>query len=256
LIFNDPGQAITIGNNVSVTINIFFLIQSNPGFPTSIECNNGTGFISKPTDTVCTDFIYLKNITATGGAVYFAGDHSVDLGGNTGWNWVRCAPLISNVWPGDCNYDLVTDNFDLLNIGVSFGDTGYVRPAATMNYTAQPCQDWYYQFINGVNVKHVDCDGNGIVDGPDSSAISLNYGFTHPARLARQDESNSVGAELAFDIPPVIVPGTAVSVPVMLGTSSVQASNVYGIAFTVNYDPAFIQAGTMNISYNLFLTCI
>ncbi|MEO8086196.1 MAG: cohesin domain-containing protein, partial [Bacteroidota bacterium] len=249
LIFSNPGQQIEISNNSTLQVNDFLFIQSNPGFPTSIECNSGTATISKPTDTVCTDFIYLKNITATGGAIFFAGDHSVDLGGNTGWNWVRCAPLISNVWPGDCNYDLVTDNFDLLNIGVSFGDTGYVRPAASMSYTAQPCQDWYYQFINGVNVKHADCDGNGTVDANDTLAIGLNYGLTHPARLMHQDENNSTGTYLAFVLPPVIVPGSSVSVPVTLGTSADPASGVYGIAFTVNYDPAFIQPGTMSVDY-------
>jgi hypothetical protein len=250
LIFNNPGQVINISNNVTVNVNSLLIIQSDPGFPTSITCTSGTGIISKPTDTVCTDFIYLKNINATGGAVYFAGDHSVDLGGNTGWNWMRCAPLISNVWPGDCNYDLVTDNFDLLNIGVSFGDTGYVRPAASLSYTAQPCQDWYYQFINGVNVKHADCDGNGIVDANDSTAISLNYGLTHPARLTHGDETNGTGAELAFVLPAVISPGASVSVPINLGTSFDPADNVYGIAFSVNYDPLFIQPGTMSVTYS------
>ncbi len=249
LIFNNPGQTISIVDGSTISINNLLLIQSDPGFPSSIECTTGTASISKLTDTICTDFIYLKNISATGGAVYFAGDHSVDLGGNTGWNWTRCAPLISNVWPGDCNYDLVTDNFDLLNIGVSFGDTGYVRPAASLSYTAQPCQDWYYQFINAANVKHADCNGNGIVDANDSTAISLNYGLTHPARLMYQDENNRIGTELAFVLPPVIVPGSSVSVPVTLGTNVYPASNIYGIAFTVNYDPAFIQPGTMSIDY-------
>ncbi len=249
LIFNNPGQTINFGSGNVISVNDLLLLQSDPGFPTSIQCNIGSATISIQTDTLCTDFIYLKNITATGGAVFFAGDHSVDLGGNTGWNWVRCAPLISNVWPGDCNYDLVTDNFDLLNIGVAFGDTGYVRPGASTSYTAQPCQDWYYQFINGTNLKHADCDGNGIVDANDTTAISLNYGLTHPARLLHQDENNSTGTKLDFVLPPVIVPGSAVSVPVTLGTSVDPAGAVYGIAFTVNYDPAFIQPGTMSVDY-------
>ena len=250
LIFNNPGQQISMNSGDTITVVHLLLIQSDPGFPTSIQTSIGNGTIIVQNDSVCTDFIYLKNIIATGGAIFFAGDHSVDLGGNSGWNWVPCAPLISNVWPGDCNYDLITDNFDLLNIGVAYGDTGYVRLGASLSYTAQPCQDWYYQFINAVNVKHADCDGNGIVDAPDSSAISLNYGLTHPARLAQQDESNTVGTELAFVLPPVIIPGTNVSVPITLGTNVIPANGVYGIAFTVNYDPAFIQPGTMSVSYS------
>jgi hypothetical protein len=250
LLMTTAGQLLTLDPGSVTTINSFMNILSNPGFPTTIQCNNGTATISQSTDTVCADYLYLKNITATGGAIFFAGDHSVDLGGNSGWIWTRCSPLISNVWPGDCNYDLVTDNFDLLNIGVAYGDTGYVRPGASLAYTAQPCQDWYYQFLNGVNVKHADCDGNGIVDGPDSTAISLNYGLTHPARLSHSDESSSVGPELAFDIPPLIIPGSALSVPITLGTSSVTADNIYGIAFTVDYDPAFITPGTMSVDYS------
>lgn len=247
LIFSTPGQSISVGDTLSV--NSCLLIQSDAGFPTSLESNT-QGIISVAGGNVCTDFIYLKNIQAIGGAQFYAGDHSVDLGGNTGWNWTRCAPLISNVWPGDCNYDLVTDNFDLLNIGVSFGDTGYVRPAASLSYTAQPCQDWYYQFINAANVKHADCDGSGIVDANDSTAISLNYGLTHPARLIHLDVNNSIGTELDFLLPPVIVPGSAVSVPVTLGTNTYPVNNIYGIAFTVNYDPTFIQPGTMSVDYS------
>src|SRR6185503_4031727 len=77
-----------------------------------------------------------------------------------------------------------------------------------------------------------------------------NYGQTHPARLMHPDESNTIGAELAFDIPPAVVPGSAISVPINLGTSADPADNVYGIAFTVDYDPAFIQSGTMSVDYS------
>ena len=104
--FDTIGQNISIGNLCVATINNNLLIQSNPGFPTSIECNTGTGTISKPSDTICTDFIYLKNIHATGGAVYYAGDHSVDLGGNSGWYWLPCPPLPSIVSDDD-QLDLV-----------------------------------------------------------------------------------------------------------------------------------------------------
>ena len=100
---------MTIGISDTMSILNYLQINSDPSFPVSIT---GPATINY-NDTLCTDFIYLHNVNANGG-VFHAGDHSVDLGGNTGWSFTPCAPVISNVWPGDANYDLVVDNFDLL----------------------------------------------------------------------------------------------------------------------------------------------
>ena len=187
---------------------------------------------------------------ATGGAIFYAGNYSVDLGNNTGWIWSGCTPDTSNVWPGDANYDLIADNNDVLYIGLAYGYTGQTRAGATTNWIAQPGVDWLQQFANGSNIKHADCDGNGLIDATDTLAVSLNYGLTHPFKPTISNEIKTAGVPLYFDLPAgALVPGSTVSIPIMFGTSLQTVNNLYGIAFTINYDPAYIQPGTMQIDF-------
>jgi hypothetical protein len=156
----------------------------------------------------------------------------------------------SNVWPGDANYDLVVDNVDLLYIGVANSDTGFVRPGASIAFVAQPCQDWSSIFSNGTNVKMADSDGNGIVEAADTNAISQNYGLTHPFKIIKHTQVNSTGADLMLQLPGTALPGSTVNIPIILGTLANPANNVYGIAFTINYDYPSVQPGSMSLDFN------
>ena len=63
-------------------------IASNGCFPVNVlsSSSGSPATISAPaTTSVDLDFLNLKDITATGGAVFNAGANSTDLGGNTGW---------------------------------------------------------------------------------------------------------------------------------------------------------------------------
>src|SRR5204862_289569 len=93
-----------------------------------------------------------------------------------------CNAFVANVWPGDCDYNLIANNADVLQIGLGYGTTGATRPSASNSWYAQPMSDWTQNFLN-CNYKHADADGNGIVDVNDTLPISLNYGNTHPFRL-------------------------------------------------------------------------
>jgi hypothetical protein len=35
----------------------------------------------------------------------------------------------------------------------------------------------------------------------------------------------------------------------MLGTTTIPANNVYGVAFTINYDPTIVEAGSVNVDF-------
>jgi hypothetical protein len=247
LVFNNTGQVLTFSDTTSV--NNLLIIQSSAAFPTKLTGLSGAA-ISKPADTVCTDFIYMDHINAMGGAVFYAGNHSVDLGNNTGWAWTSCTPDTSNVWPGDANYDLTADNIDILYIGLAYGYAGPVRAGASINWVAQPGIDWLQQFATGYNIKHADCDGNGIVNTVDTNAVILNYGQVHPFKQSGPPAVTNFGTPLYFDFPPgALTPGSTVDIPIMFGTASEPANQFYGVAFTVNYDPSLIQPGSMEITF-------
>lgn len=156
----------------------------------------------------------------------------------------------SDVYPGDANGDGIANNFDLLNIGIGFGAAGPARPGASLSWTAQPCTDWSQNFTAGLNYKHADCDGNALIDYPDTNAIIVNYGQSHVLKLA-QMQGGPGSPDLVIDFPSGnYAPGTPVTVPVTLGSSTVPATDAYGIAFTVNYPVNAFDAANVNVSFN------
>ncbi len=247
IVFDNPGDLVRISN---VTVNDSLISNGTAGFPVQIEGYNGVGTINKSGGTVCLEHVLLKDINATGGAQYFAGGSSVDLGGNSGWVFGPCAPL-THVWPGDANYDLIADNNDILNIGLAYGYTGPVRANASLAWVSQPANDWSFQFANSANLKHADTDGNGVVNDDDTLAVSLNYGLTHPFRLIQQNALTSPAPLLYV----VANPDTAnlsdtVYVDVFLGESTLQVDSIYGIAFTLNFDTALVTGNYLSVDYS------
>jgi hypothetical protein len=87
------------------------------------------------------------------------------------------------LFPGDANKDGIANQFDLLPIGVAYGQEGIPRPGATL--------DWQPQFhpvswpqnlpVSGINLAFQDSDGNGFVDSLDIDAIALHFDSTQNA---------------------------------------------------------------------------
>jgi len=84
-----------------------------------------------------------------------------------------CPPKL--VLPGDFNNDGVADKTDLIYWGLAEGYTGYTRPDATTIWIPQDSPEWD-AFIGGINCKHQDADGNGIIDEADFDVLVSNYG--------------------------------------------------------------------------------
>lgn len=60
--------------------------------------SSGTAFtLSKSSGYVNVDFMSIKDSAATGGALFFAGDNSTSVSGNTGWNFFTPGVRLSNI---------------------------------------------------------------------------------------------------------------------------------------------------------------
>jgi hypothetical protein len=248
MVLNNPGNLVRISN---VTINTDLISYGTSGFPIQIEGINGAGTITKSSGQVCLDNVLIKDITATGGAQFFAGSNGVNLGGNSGWTFAPCIPPLTDVWPGDANYDLTADNNDILNIGLAFSYTGPVRAGASTAWVAQPATDWSAQFANGANLKHADTDGSGLVDLDDTLAVSLNYGMMHPPRLMPQVVSSLPPPALyTVTNPDTVSLSDTVEVDIYLGTSSVPVDSIYGIAFTLNFDSTLVSNSYLGLDFS------
>ncbi len=154
-----------------------------------------------------------------------------------------------DVWPGDANSDNIVTNADALYLGLAFNQTGPTRPAATLNWVGQPCPDWVFNFSqNNVNLKHADCDGNGIVNFDDTLAIDFNYLNTHNKFEAAPAGGNpllwieatpdTVGLEHAIDI------------VVHLGTADLPVDSLHGVAFSLTFDESLVMAQGLSLDFD------
>ncbi len=87
--------------------------------------------------------------------------------------------LFSCVWPGDANNDLEANHYDIMTIGLNYNLTGPKRENATTNWYGQYGQNWSTYQLDGTNNKYGDCNGDGIIDINDVSAIKQNFAFSH-----------------------------------------------------------------------------
>lgn len=165
------------------------------------------------------------------------------------------------VWAGDANNDGVANNFDILAVGLGFGEAGLSRANASIDWYPQPATDWLQDITTfttndggitfdsiTVNAKHADCDGNGIIEGEDIDAIGQNYGLTHAKNVAKEAVADA--PTITFSLPEVIPANTWISVDVLLGSQEQLAENVYGLAFTIDYDSDVVQLGSASVDFD------
>lgn len=83
-----PGNKYELEEGTTQTINSQFNIRGNNCFPITLRSQNdgNEAFISIPSEvTVSGDFIEMRDISAIGGAGFYAGKFSTDISNNTGW---------------------------------------------------------------------------------------------------------------------------------------------------------------------------
>jgi len=226
---------------------------------TAKDCGNSNGSATSATNGGTTPYSYVWN-TAPSQTGSIATNLSAGIYTCTVQDANGCSNFISvvisdscdMVWPGDANNDLITDNNDILAIGVGNNISGTTRNNATINWTAQPSTNWINTLANGANYKHIDCDGNGTINLSDTVAVIQNFNLTHPAgRLTNPNQTYTSGAPLII-VPQQnnILSGNSGTFDIMLGNSVKLANNAYGIAFTMQYNNTYIDGTSININGN------
>ncbi len=153
------------------------------------------------------------------------------------------------VYPGDTNRDGMVNNWDVLPVGLAYNRTGPARPSSSSDWHGYMAADWQNFFADGTtNQKHADCDGNGLVESMDLNVISSNYRFQHTNLGKTEAAEEAVQISMSLD-PDDYAPGDAVSLPITLGTLENPVDSIYGIAFTIEYDPMLVESGTLLIDF-------
>lgn len=109
--------------------------------------------------------------------------------------------------------------------------------------------NWETEQMTGANSKFADCDGNGTMNLDDRDVILLNYDEEHDL-----GKTSAEGPPLYMELPMTVVEGEALEVPIFIGTESEEVENLYGVAFTIEFDSTYVEENSIDIDFNsLFL---
>ncbi|MEM1217481.1 MAG: T9SS type A sorting domain-containing protein, partial [Bacteroidota bacterium] len=145
------------------------------------------------------------------------------------------------VWPGDTNNDGIAQYDDLLPIGTALQASGFSRNGllAWNPYTATP---WSSSLPTGTNAKHIDADGNGMIQPNDRDLIDAHYSQVTPWYI-EPDDTYEAGPEMvwspAFNTTSFenMVPG--INYYAQLDVNDVP--NLYGLAFQIEGHKAWLE---------------
>ena len=170
----------------------------------------------------------------------------------------------ANVFPGDANSDGVVDNNDVLELGLQSGFTGPARTTTSNAYVSQFANVWTGTISTGKNRVHADCNGDGVVNAADNTAITSNFGLNH---AFKENQIQATNPDLfLMRAGDTLSAGNWNKVDIMLGDNVNTMSQLYGLAYTLNYDnsvivqdsvklvytPSFLSANNQNITLQKF----
>ncbi|HRG87659.1 MAG TPA: T9SS type A sorting domain-containing protein, partial [Chitinophagales bacterium] len=185
-------------------------------------------------------------ISCTDGEVWVT---VTDANGCTAIDTVNFVANMDCVWPGDADDNGIADNNDLLPIGLAYGSTGPFRPDNNISWHAKDCENWIDTLAAGSNYKHIDCDGNGVINANDTFAIIQNYGLTHSKNEEQREWRSGLPALLVDLMPDTTRAGDTMYANLYLGDTSINATNVYGLAFTLNYDVNVVDTALTQMQF-------
>ena len=164
--------------------------------------------------------------------------------------------LIGCVWPGDANLDLEANHYDILPIGLHYGETGPLREEQGSNWKGYESQDWSSLLWGDINNKHGDANGDGIIDIDDILVIRKNFAYSHSWQ-PRSNAANQLSID--WDADDIDVGETAVldvgqTVALIVSIPDSLDVTMYGIGFEIDLDPAVFNYDSITYDFsNSFL---
>jgi len=141
---------------------------------------------------------------------------------------------IGPVYPGDFNQNGLVEVSDLLFWGLAAGESGEARPNSSTAWSAQDCPEWQ-NFINGVNSKHQDGNGDGMVNDLDISVLTQNYGLG-----TINSNAFNIGSPIRYKLEPIssVKNDDEITLIYELQVESLidQPISAHGFACTINFN--------------------
>ncbi len=158
------------------------------------------------------------------------------------------------VWPGDANKDGKADSYDMMHIGFGFGATGPVRDGDPEEWYGQVGSDWNLETPDGINYKHLDTNGDGVIDQFDMVPMIDHY--TPMEETFNYTEADGPRVRLDFDIDTFVVNQSTgdhayISAALMIGDSDNPITDLHGLSLFLDYDTTLTEASAgIDLVYN------
>ncbi len=148
------------------------------------------------------------------------------------------------VHPGDGNGDGRANVYDLLSIGKGYATSGVPRPDATIEWVPQYAPEWQFCTPGGTNYKHMDSNGDGVINEFDISPIEMHYAAIETTNsLPPVDDAPVVFVD--FDKDTIVVDPASnapieISANLRIGTPEKPVFGLYAMACALRY-PEFVE---------------
>jgi hypothetical protein len=156
---------------------------------------------------------------------------------------------------GDTNRDSIANNMDLLPIALNIGNTGQARTNTNFNldWVAHEPKTWTTTTPNStINASFSDCDNSGVITAADTTIILRNYGFKNNRKTGvfqRPQTTNTapvLRCQFAADTLRNIEIPYRLDADIRIGDATQTIPNLYGVAFSINYDTTIAQKARIN----------
>ncbi len=160
------------------------------------------------------------------------------------------------ILPGDANGDRLANNYDLPNIGFGYGLQGPERellpdPDNPLLWVPNYGDDWQEE-VNGVDFKHADCDGDGLIDEADVEAINVNY--FPDFEVVSEPVQGAPPVYIQFDTASIVIDEDSpdyitFSAGIYVGTEELPVQQLHSLSFYLEYPYELTVPHSITISY-------
>ncbi|MFZ1706033.1 MAG: T9SS type A sorting domain-containing protein [Saprospiraceae bacterium] len=150
------------------------------------------------------------------------------------------------VWPGDFDNDGFVTVLDLLPLGRYLGLNGAEREDIVYDYwNGQSSSNWGVSQKNGTDIKHIDANGDGILDESDAGAIAVHFLDIHnvvsnPVLTIKDYPFNLIPNQTELDS------GDLLILTVDIGNNTYPLLDQHGLAFNLEINPEIMDSSSLN----------